>query len=200
MKTDTPEIQAIPTTYKGIEFRSRLEATVAQFMDRVRWSWEYEPKSFLLRSGIHYMPDFYVARANGRGLWVECRGYITAKGENQLAQFPLTLLDEGRSEDFLILHAQAEVRDCALVSWVALKACRILGVIDKELPIHGSTPWLYRCSACSRYEVFGAAVLEHHCCNYCGGVSPEMRIQRIEFEPPEGLFVGRIPMSEWRPE
>lgn len=48
----------IPTTYRGITFRSRLEATWACFFDLVNWSWEYEPID------LHgYIPDFVVQGA-----------------------------------------------------------------------------------------------------------------------------------------
>jgi len=43
----------IPTTYRGITFRSRLEATWACFFDLAGWPWEYEP--FDLEG---YIPDF----------------------------------------------------------------------------------------------------------------------------------------------
>lgn len=36
-------IRAHPTTYAGIRFRSRLEATWAAFFDQLGWRWEYEP-------------------------------------------------------------------------------------------------------------------------------------------------------------
>jgi len=38
-----PNIPAIPTTYNGIEMRSRLEARWAAFFDAVGLPWEYEP-------------------------------------------------------------------------------------------------------------------------------------------------------------
>ena len=34
---------AIPTMYRGIRMRSRLEAKWAYFMDGLGWKWEYEP-------------------------------------------------------------------------------------------------------------------------------------------------------------
>lgn len=46
-------IKAIPTTYKGIEFRSRLEAKWAAFFDLCGWRWEYEPCDF-----DGWIPDF----------------------------------------------------------------------------------------------------------------------------------------------
>jgi len=48
-----PSFTAIPTQYKGLQFRSRLEATWAAFFDLVDWPWEYEP--FDLKG---YIPDF----------------------------------------------------------------------------------------------------------------------------------------------
>ena len=43
----------IPTKYKGITFRSRLEARWAMFFDQLGWRWEYEPFD-----GHGYIPDF----------------------------------------------------------------------------------------------------------------------------------------------
>lgn len=36
-------IKAIPTTYAGVKFRSRLEARWAAFFDLCGWKWDYEP-------------------------------------------------------------------------------------------------------------------------------------------------------------
>ena len=36
-------IKSIPTTYRGVCFRSRLEARWAAFFDLAAWKWEYEP-------------------------------------------------------------------------------------------------------------------------------------------------------------
>jgi hypothetical protein len=46
-------ISAIPTVYKGIRMRSRLEAKWAAFFDQVPWRWEYEPIDF-----DGWIPDF----------------------------------------------------------------------------------------------------------------------------------------------
>ena len=48
-------MDAIPTTYKGITFRSRNEARWAAFFDLLKWQWEYEP--FDLKG---YIPDFVI--------------------------------------------------------------------------------------------------------------------------------------------
>ncbi len=36
-------MHAIPTVYRGVQFRSRLEARWAAFFDLLGWKWEYEP-------------------------------------------------------------------------------------------------------------------------------------------------------------
>lgn len=52
------DIQAIPTIYRGITFRSKLEAKWAVFFDALNWDWIYEHQYFKLSCG-NYLPDFY---------------------------------------------------------------------------------------------------------------------------------------------
>ena len=54
-KSRRQPIKAIPTEYKGIRFRSRLEARWARMFDLMNWQWDYEP---LDMEG--YIPDFVV--------------------------------------------------------------------------------------------------------------------------------------------
>lgn len=89
-KMATPK--AIPTLYKGIQFKSRFEADVAMLLDKLGWKYEYEPLSFLLDNGQHYQPDFWLPKLR---LWLECRGYDSEKGEMQLDGFA-KWIQEGR--------------------------------------------------------------------------------------------------------
>lgn len=50
-------LKARPTTYNGIEMRSRLEAGFAQWLDQLHVRWEYEPRAFATEAG-QYLPDF----------------------------------------------------------------------------------------------------------------------------------------------
>lgn len=54
-----PYIPARPTTYKGIQMRSRLEADYASALDRDGETWKYEPKCFAGPNG-QWLPDFRV--------------------------------------------------------------------------------------------------------------------------------------------
>lgn len=49
------DIKPKPTTYNGVEFRSRLESKWASFFDLVGWDWTYEPGEV---NG--YNPDFFI--------------------------------------------------------------------------------------------------------------------------------------------
>jgi hypothetical protein len=53
-------MKAIKTRYKGIEFRSKLEARWAVFFDHYGMRWEYEKQSFRLKNNTAYCPDFYL--------------------------------------------------------------------------------------------------------------------------------------------
>lgn len=65
-----PIIQAVPTRYAGVLFRSRLEARWAVFMDEVGQEWEYEPERISLPGGGTYLPDFIT----GEGGYLEIKG------------------------------------------------------------------------------------------------------------------------------
>lgn len=54
-------MKAIETEYKGILFRSRLEARWAIFFDAFKLNWTYEPDCFVLSNGQKYTPDFYIS-------------------------------------------------------------------------------------------------------------------------------------------
>jgi len=68
----TQDLKAIPTTYSGIEFRSRLEARWAAFLDNVKADWDYEPQDF-----DGYIPDFRIHAPNGRVTYLEIKPGLT---------------------------------------------------------------------------------------------------------------------------
>lgn len=49
------KLAAIPTLYRGVQFRSRLEARWAVMFDLMGWSWDYEPFD-----AQGYIPDFRI--------------------------------------------------------------------------------------------------------------------------------------------
>lgn len=64
-------VKAEPTEYKGLQFRSKLEARVALFFDLCKIKYQYEPDR-LVCNGKEYNPDFYLP---------ETDDYVEVKGE-----------------------------------------------------------------------------------------------------------------------
>ncbi len=64
-------IEAIPSWYAGITFRSKLEADWAATLDQHHIRWEYEPETIDLPSGATYIPDFWLP---DHGIWIEVKG------------------------------------------------------------------------------------------------------------------------------
>lgn len=75
-------IKALPTTYAGVEFRSRIEARWALFFDQLGVTWAYEPEGYALPSG-NYLPDFWLPSISG-GCWFEVKGVNPTDTECQL--------------------------------------------------------------------------------------------------------------------
>jgi len=69
-------MHAIPTKYKGVQFRSRLEATWAAYFDLLGVRWEYEP--FDLPGWI---PDFRIEGSLGESFLVEVKYSSVEFGE-----------------------------------------------------------------------------------------------------------------------
>jgi hypothetical protein len=91
-------IKAIITKYKGIEFRSRMEARTAVFLDALGIKWEYEKEGYELENRffeletpesadnsktVKYLPDFYVPRQERfRECFIEVKGKEPEYDEN----------------------------------------------------------------------------------------------------------------------
>ena len=65
-------MKPIETRYKGVSFRSRLEARWAVFFDALGIAWEYEHEGYELNDGTRYLPDFWLPVFDG-GLHVEVK-------------------------------------------------------------------------------------------------------------------------------
>lgn len=50
----------IPTTFQGVQYRSRTEARWAVFFDALGLSFSYEPERIELSTGEIYIPDFFI--------------------------------------------------------------------------------------------------------------------------------------------
>lgn len=59
--------------HPGITFRSMLEAQWSAVFDELGITWEFEPVTFDLPSGV-YVPDFRITTRNDLSFWAEIKG------------------------------------------------------------------------------------------------------------------------------
>jgi hypothetical protein len=68
---------AIPTIYRGVQFRSRAEARWATLFDDLAVAWQYEPAGYEF-GGVRYLPDFWLpgvlSRGRAGGVFFEVKG------------------------------------------------------------------------------------------------------------------------------
>lgn len=80
-------LKALPTTYRRVQFRSRLEARWAVFFDELNLHWEYEPQGFTLdnRKDKHpdscYCPDFLVRTPQKQDMWLEIKPHNVTQND-----------------------------------------------------------------------------------------------------------------------
>jgi hypothetical protein len=64
--TSKSSFRAIPTIYRGVQFRSRSEARWASLLDDLSVDWHYEPSGYEF-DGVRYLPDFWLPNVLSRG-------------------------------------------------------------------------------------------------------------------------------------
>jgi len=82
-------IKAIPTTYRNIEYRSKLEANWAEWLYNHGFNTQYEKRKFKLERNIWYLPDFYIP---------ETKTFIEVKGNLERLHKPFQLVQELKRE------------------------------------------------------------------------------------------------------
>lgn len=78
------------TIYKGVKFRTKLEARWAVFFDDCNAKWTYRPKTFDLGNGDYFTPEFLLENVHGRGgdsLYVVVRTSISKEEERIIDKF-----------------------------------------------------------------------------------------------------------------
>ncbi len=87
----------VPTRYRHVLFRSRLEARWAVFFDALNLKWHYEPEGFALADKEWYLPDFWLPEV---GWFCEVKPYIgifysedKARRFARDTRWPILLLD-----------------------------------------------------------------------------------------------------------
>lgn len=76
----------IPTVYRGITFRSRIEGRWSVFFDELHIHWEYEPEGFELSPQRRYLPDFFLPDIGPGGSYFEVKGDTPTEAERRRCQ------------------------------------------------------------------------------------------------------------------
>lgn len=153
----------IPTIFKNVKMRSRLESNIAYFLENLNIKWEYEPQGFLL-SKRHYLVDFYLPELN---LWVEVKPEVT--------DYVLSLLKE------FVKNSEKEIL------LITPNKLIFLGESYGEEPV-----CLGKCSNCNGY-FFCGVYGSYHCrkCKEHNG-DHDLVVIFEEFEDPNTLNFSKI--------
>lgn len=77
----TKRIPAIKTEYRGIVFRSKLEAKYARAFDILGIAWTYEERNFMFDDGTCYAPDFYMPEID---TFFKVKGVLDGESERKV--------------------------------------------------------------------------------------------------------------------
>lgn len=153
---------SIPTKYKGIQFRSRLEAKWAAFFDLLDWDWTYEP--FDLHGWI---PDF--ALNFKKPVLVEVKPILTK------ADF--------RSYRREFTRAKTDLEVLLVGTQLFQKQQPSSKVVVGQLLDRVTKRWhsaiLFTCRECSEYSFYSAGGTER--CRNCGHLDKEHKRSHLDF-------------------
>jgi hypothetical protein len=163
-------IPAIPTTYAGVNFRSRLEARWAAFFDVIGWRWEYEPMDL-----AGYIPDFILPFAYG-DLLVEVK---PDREPHQLRAHVAKVLASGWKKDFLIVGESPFFYEASEDGRVE-RDFPLLGLLsqdDEGNPLV-SEGLAYRCADCASVSVLHSD--NRWVCVVCGAYDGKRLVHLLE--------------------
>lgn len=186
----TERIPAIETAYRGVQFRSRLEAKWAAFFDLCSWPWQYEPLDL---NG--YIPDFVLPFKCGPVL-VEVKPEIYRKALQPHTQ---KIEQSGWKHESLIVGADIFADDM----WDAGAA---IGILDERggdcgNPKEDAHWWggaiFEKCLGCGGYSFFhGEATYR---CRSGGCYEGDHFIDPAEHETVRRLFAAASHEARWVP-
>lgn len=171
------KIEAIPTIYRGVQLRSRLESQACLLFDKLLWKWVYEPCNYLLENGVQYRPDFWLP---DHQMFVETRGYTSESGQLQLASFATAVISGS-------ITAEQTPVNRFLILQVGFNA--FLAERDRE-PV-AQSPLLHRCTYCRAWIVKNNPGL----CYLCGVI--HYPFSSIDVSSDGKILINGLPAQEW---
>lgn len=156
-------ISALPTWFKGILFRSRLEAKWAEFFESHGFEWQYEPQGFKCGNQA-YLCDFIV-ELDRRWYWVEVKPTLDFD-RKKVFDFAVSVLDLPDDLGF------PSGVDCVLVfigppsNYIILPLYVWAREGEALKVVEGDTDFLefVTCPTCGQFQFYSGCV-----CSGCGG-------------------------------
>lgn len=167
-EVDDVTITAIPTKYRDLQFRSRLEATWAAMFDQLDWPWEYEP--FDLEGWI---PDF--ALKFTKPLLIEVKPFLTLDDAKLCVEEPMMVC----KEEVLLLGAAPILVDNGGQPTIGI----LIEKGDCGQDCDQAHRWwaqegvLFTCQICKHVSVYHAISSYH--CRRCGGADGDHHLGNI---------------------
>lgn len=183
-------MNAIPTKYKGIQFRSRLEARWAAMLDLLCWPWDYEPIDLQ-----GYIPDFIVGFPE-RPLLVEVKPILCAA---EFAQYEEKLEQSGWQHESLIVGAKLfSATDYACMSLGWLREIVDAQGLDKLDASNPNSGWWDMCTVgwCASHWGISHQYGMYNC-RYCGVNEGNPLTERGD--EVESLWREAGNVTQWRP-
>ncbi|MCI5196279.1 MAG: hypothetical protein D3919_08625 [Candidatus Electrothrix sp. AW5] len=128
-------IKALPTLYRGIKYRSRLEATWAYFFDRIGFKYHYEMEGFKIND-LCYLPDFFLPEQD---TWIEIKPKRPTKQERlKIASLLIELIKSGSESNVGILYGRPWIDEQA-PEYIYLNFYPLLGTLEVDGKIYHIT-------------------------------------------------------------
>lgn len=145
-------VRAIPTSYAGIQMRSKLEANTAQLFDTCDIRWQYEVEGYDLK-GIWYLPDFYLPDL---AVFAEVKGILDQKSIEKVQLLAEACESEGISV-VLIRDLRMRLIDnylTVIADWVGAHGIEKDGAFLARCPSCNHVSWVRRggvtCPQCAQ--------------------------------------------------
>lgn len=179
MPNDT--IAAIETDYRGVTFRSRLEAKWAAFFDLMGWPWQYEPLDLK-----GYIPDFILTLPHAPVL-VEVKPALYLR---DLFQYEEKIEQSGWDKESLLVGTQP---------FPGIDSVS-LGLLDERDEQHGhwwAEAIVEKCLHCQKDSFFHGEGRYH--CRVKGCYDGDHYLNPSDFNLVMNLFAEAARQVRWKP-
>lgn len=179
MTVVAPRIHSIPTMYRGVKMRSRLEARWAAMFDELAWPWLYEPIDL-----AGYIPDFILRFPTG----------------DMLAEVKPELRIEGLSPSCAKIDASGWGGEALVVGAHIHDAGSMHPIIGRQRDAYGwDVGVLFRCLRCHRVSVLNEAGSWK--CRNCGACDDRSHVGLLRTgDGIADMWTRAGNKTQWRPE